>query len=348
MTDTIDITYAKEKRALVNNIKRFGLDTSGIIFGGLVRDEIIATHYRDEFINKKLDFSLYWDKDYSPETNGRLIIPNDIDIYFKDTSKIDEFIEKINHFISKFNGKVIINQIHSSGLRSFSYNLNLSLNHKKVYIEIKLGRTISFAGIRMSLEIDIISNVNQTTSLLEPPFYNIDLLSNVFIMEKNNGITNIRLSNCTGTKLDTMNFVKKSANSSKILNDIINYRTQFVRNFTQNLDSEFINCFRIIKMIDREYPWNITNVPFSPIAIDEEENDERCCICLEKINDKQQLISINTNPKYKNIIHRCCFITYLKAEQQKRYRNERGLIEIRCPFRNCFNFKDCYRSVNYI
>jgi hypothetical protein len=78
MTDTIDITYAKEKRALVNNIKRFGLDTSGIIFGGLVRDEIIATHYRDEFINNKLDFSLYWDKDYSPETNGRLIIPNDI------------------------------------------------------------------------------------------------------------------------------------------------------------------------------------------------------------------------------------------------------------------------------
>lgn len=348
MTDTISIIYGKEKRSLINRIKRFGLDTNGIIFGGLVRDEIISTHYRDEFINKKLDFCHYWDKDYSEETNGRLIIPNDIDIYFKDTSKIDEFIEKIKLYITNFNGKIIINDMNCSSLKSFSYNLNISLNHKKVYIEIKLGRTISFGGIRMSLEIDIISNVNQTTSLLEPPFYNIDFLSNVFIMEKNNGITNIRLSNCTGTILDNMNFVKKSINSTKILDDIINFRTQFVRNITQNLDSEYINCYRIIKMIDREYTWNITNVPFSPITIEYDNDDDKCCICLEKFNKKLPLISINTNSKTKNILHRCCFITYLKAEQQKRYRNEHNLIEIRCPYRNAFNFKDCFKNVNYI
>lgn len=348
MTDTINITYGKEKRALVNHIKRIGLNNNGIIFGGLVRDEIIATHYRDEFINKKLDFSRYWDKEYNPDTNGRLIIPFDIDIYFKNPSNIEEFINNIKSYLSNFNSKIIIQDVNSSCLRSFSYNLNLSLNHKKVYIEIKLGRTITFGGIRFGLDIDIISNVNQTTTFLEPPFYNVDFLSNVFIMERNNGITNIRLSNCTGTILDTMNFVKKSANSSKILDDIIHFRTQFVRNFTGNSDSEFINCFRIIKMIDREYPWNITNVPFSPITIDEEDDDNKCCICLEKINDKKPLISINTNPKTKNIIHRCCFISYLKAEQQKRYRNNEHLIEIRCPFRNPFNFKECFRNVNYI
>lgn len=348
MTDTLSITYGKEKRLLINRIKKIGLDTNGIIFGGLVRDEIIATHYRDEFINKKLDFCRYWDKDYNEETNGRLIIPNDIDIFFKDISKIDEFIEKIKLYIKNFNGKVIINDMNYSSIRSFSYNLNISLNHKKVYIEIKLGRTISFGGIRMSLEIDIISNVIQTISLLEPPFYNIDLLSNVFIMEKINGITNIRLSNCTGTILDNMNFVKKSINSTKILDDIINFRTQFVRNIIQNPDSEFINCYRIIKMIDREYPWNITNVPFSPITIEDDNNDDKCCICLEKINKKLPLISINTNSKTKNILHRCCFITYLKTEQQKRYRNENNFIEIRCPFRNAFNFKDCFKNVNYI
>ena len=227
------------------------------------------------------------------------------------------------------------------------YNFNLSLNHTKVYIEIKLGRTISFSGIRLSLEIDIISNVNQSNLLLEPPFYNLDFLSNVFIMEKNNGITNIRLSSCTGTILDTMNFVKKSMNSYKIIDDIINFRTQFVRNLTQNLDNEYTNCFRIIKMIDREYSWNITNVPFSPITIDEDD-DNRCCICLDKFDKKRQLISINTNPITKNIIHRCCFMTYLKTEQRKRYRNDNGLIEIRCPFRNPFNFKECYKNVNYI
>lgn len=348
MNDTsINITYGKEKRALVNYIKRVGLNRNGIIFGGLVRDEIIATHYRDEFINNKLDFSRYWDKNYNRETNGRLIIPNDIDIYFNNTSNIQEFIETIKSYIANFNGNIVVQEINSSNLRSFSYNLNLSLNHTKVYIEVRLGRTISFAGIRLSLEIDIISNVNQTTNLLEPPFYNLDFLSNAFIMEKHNGISNIRLSNCTGTILDKMNFRKKSMNSSKILNDIINFKTEFVRNITQNLDSEYINCFRIIKMIDREYSWNIINVPFSPITIDEDD-DNRCCICLDKIDKKKPLISINTNSKTKNIIHRCCFMTYLKTEQQKRYRNENGLIEIRCPFRNPFNFKDCYKKVNYI
>lgn len=347
MNDTINITYGKEKRALINRIKRFGLDNNGIIFGGLVRDEIIATHYRDEFINKKLNFSRYWDKDYDSETNKRLIIPNDIDIYFKNNSNIEEFLEKIKTYIKSFNGKIIIHDINSNNFRSFLYNFNISLNHTKVYIEIKLGRTISFSGIRLSLEIDIISNVNQSNLLLEPPFYNLDFLSNVFIMEKNNGITNIRLSSCTGTILDTMNFVKKSMNSYKIIDDIINFRTQFVRNLTQNLDNEYTNCFRIIKMIDREYSWNITNVPFSPITIDEDD-DNRCCICLDKFDKKKQLISINTNPITKNIIHRCCFMTYLKTEQRKRYRNDNGLIEIRCPFRNPFNFKECYKNVNYI
>lgn len=350
MNDTINITYGKEKRALVNRIKKFGLDNNGIIFGGLVRDEIIATHYRDEFINKKLDFSRYWDKDYDRETNARLIIPNDIDIYFKNNSNIEEFLEKIKSYIKSFNGKIIIHDINSNNIRSFTYNLNISLNHTKVYIEIKLGRTISFSGIRLNLEIDIISNVNQATNLLlEPPFYNLDFLSNVFIMEKNNGITNIRLSSCTGTILDNMNFFKKSMNSSKITDDIIHFRTQFVRNITHNIDSEYTNCLRIIKMIDRDYFWNITNVPFSPITIDDEHDDDnRCCICLEKYDKKIPLISINTNPKTKNIIHRCCFISYLKSEQLKKYRNQNHLIEIRCPFRNPFNFKDCFKNVNYI
>ena len=83
---------------------------------------------------------------------------------------------------------------------------------------------------------------------------------------------------------------------------------------------------------------------YTPITIDEND-DNRCCICLEKIDNNKPLISIT---KSKNILHKCCFISYLKVEQQKRYRNENGLIEIRCPFRNPFNFKNCFKNVNYI
>lgn len=347
--NSININYGKEKRCFVNKIKKLGLSRNGILFGGLVRDEIIASHYREEFIKKKLDFSQYWDKEYNPETNGRLIIPNDIDIYFKNEMNISEFIEDIRSYIQLFNGIMNINIINNSAnLRSFSYNFNLNLNHTKVFLELKLGRTINFHGLRLNLEIDIISNVSGSAPFIEPPFYNLDFVSNIFIMEKNNGIINVRLSNCSGTPLDVMNFVDKSKISTKILDDIINFKTQFVRNIQSSYNTEFINCYRIIKMIDREYSWDITNVPFSSITIEEDDEDNNCCICLEKINKKQPLISINTNSKSKNILHRNCFISYLKVEQNKRYRNNNGFIEIRCPFRNPFNFKDCYKCVNYI
>ncbi len=343
-TQSININLEKEKRALVNHIKKLGLNNNGIIFGGLVRDEIIATHYREKFISKKLNFRHYWDKNYNPETNGRLIVPNDIDIYFKNNDNIKEFVDEIKTYVQLYAGIFQYENMNNSrNIRNFNYSLNLHLNHTKVYILIYIGRTISYAGIRLKLEIDIISSDTR----IEPPFFNLDFLSNIFIMEKNNGIINIRPSNCTGTPLDNMSIVSKSNKVSKILDDIINYRTQFIGNFTHLLDTEFNNCYRIIKMIDREYSWDITNVPFSPITI-EKDDDYKCCICLEDIDNQKPLISININPKCKNVLHKHCFITYLKTEQKKKNRNADNFIEIRCPFRNPFNFKDCFKSVNYI
>lgn len=355
---SIQIIYKKEKRTLINKIKKYGLASNGIIFGGLVRDEIIASHYRQEFIDKDLDFKKYYDDEYHPETKGRLLIPNDIDIYFRDYSNIRNFTDDINSYIKMFNGYMNLQEIKNSpNFRSFNYfNSYLRLNHIKVVIEINLGRTLRYSGIRLKLDIDIIyndmssitDNINyeKYTNHIEPPFYNLDFLSNIFIMERINNNTNIRISNCTGTPIDTMNFLKKSKKSNEILDDIINFRTQFIRHLTYSIDTEYINCFRIIKMIDREFSWNITNVPFTPIKELIKENC-RCCICLEDIKDNDLLISINTIPEMKNVLHKSCFINYLKIEQKKKYRNADNLVEIRCPFRTPFNFKDCYKKVNY-
>jgi len=367
MTDkTIYINYNKEKRNLISKIKNFALNKKGIIFGGLVRDEIIATHYRKEFTNKHLNFEHYWNIEYDPDTIGRTLIPNDIDIYFKDGNIVNEFLDDIKEFIKLFNGFIEIKEFSNSrNFKAFQYvNPHLNLIHTKVFIEINIGKTISYAGIRLKLDIDIISN-NMTlitdnysfekyTSYLEPPFYNLDFLSNIFVMDKSTGLTSIRASNCTGTPIDNMNIINKNKFINNVLTDIINFRTQFVRSVSSVYDCEFINCFRIIKMIDRGdyFSWNITNVPFSPFNSTElkDDNEYSCCICLENICDDnfQHLISINTNEKTKNILHKNCFVSYLKAEQQKKYRNSLNVIEIRCPFRNPFNFKDCYKKISYL
>ena len=78
----IKINYRREMRSLINQIKHIGLNSDGILFGGIVRDDIIGTHYRNLFIEKKMNFDKYWDNSYDIETKYRTILPNDIDIFF--------------------------------------------------------------------------------------------------------------------------------------------------------------------------------------------------------------------------------------------------------------------------
>ena len=101
MTDTkVKVIYVKEMRNMINYLKRYGLNSNGIIFGGLVRDEIIGTYYRQKFIDNGMDFSKYWDYNYDFETNYRLILPSDMDIYFKNNKDSEEFIAKITGFFA--------------------------------------------------------------------------------------------------------------------------------------------------------------------------------------------------------------------------------------------------------
>jgi len=172
-------------------------------------------------------------------------------------------------------------------------------------------------------------------------------------MERNrSNEDNIRVSNCTGTPMDGMVFTEKSIYSTQIICDIIEFKTKFTRSVS-NPTTEFVNCYRILKMIVRNVPWTITNLPFKFITLDdikdEEMIDDRCCICLEEINNDKELVELNTNISKKNYLHRCCFLDYLSKEQQMKYRDTNtNQIECRCPFRNFFNFRDCYRNIEYI
>lgn len=366
---TIEIIYVKEMRSFINIIKNFGLSSKGIIFGGLVRDEIIGCHYRKEFYKNGCDKDKYWNEDYDPQTIKRLILPNDMDIYFKTTANANDFINKIKKYIELyFKGRVVISSVTDRrNLNQLLYIDNaLVLNHLKIMVEIVIGKTIKTSGSKLKFNIDIITvddnlyyhetDYKNCIDNIEPPFNCLDFLSNSFIMEKTNGRSLIRLSNSTGTPIDNMGYIEKAAITVNIMNDIINHKTLFTRNIV-SFNAEPINCFRILKMINRNnFSWTITNLPFKIFKINEisKSIDEICCICRDdikiEISDKkdEKIVELNTNKNKTNIIHFNCFITYLEVEQRNRYISSiTNKLECRCPFRNPFNFNECYKLIKY-
>ena len=367
----IRVSYYRELRNLINRVKSIGLNSSGILFGGVVRDDIIGTHYRKLFIDKDLDFDKYWDYNYDIETRKRLIIPKDIDIFFKNENNSTAFIKEVQKLVHRFNGNISISVNNNFNHLRYTSNY-IFLKHKKLHIYLTVGNSLTNRGIRLTLDVDIIEVDNNRSSMdnmnylseidkIEPPFFNLDFLSNIFISEKINSSINTRVSNCTGTPVDDMIFSNKIKFSAKIVDDIINMRTQFVCRM-DCYDTEYINCFRIIKMIDKNLYWNITNIPFKFINICDviEPINDKCCICLDDIiinetnkneimENYNNLIELNTNKKKSNYLHSHCFLSYLRKEQKIRYVDEKSQkIECRCPFRNLFNFRDCHKEIEYI
>ena len=364
--NVISIHYGREMRCLINRIKTIGLNSDGILYGGIVRDDIIGNHYRNSFIERGLDFSKYWDISYDIDTKYRTIIPNDIDIFFKKQNSSAIFLDKVSKFIRTFGGSTMSVSIENTFNNIDYTNCTSFLKHRKVYLHLVIGQTLTKRGITLKLKIDLIEIDYSTSQIInhdiEPPFYNVDFMCNIFITEKVNSSFTTRISSCTGTKLDSMVFSKKTQITARIIDDIINFRTQFINKLTY-FNAEYINCYRILKMIDRGYAsWEITNIPFCFLNVSEIDYtiEDKCCICLDDINideenkdkfaeEHPRIIMLTTNDKKPNHLHEACFMNYLKIEHKTRYINEQtGKIECRCPFRNLFNFKYCYKNIEYI
>lgn len=346
----IRINIKKEMRALYNKIKKSGLEQNGIIYGGMVRDEIISTYYKSLFDNyikqlnvNELDndpYKKYWDISYHPESAKRILIPRDMDIYFNNNIDAGRYLALLTDYTREYNGIInIVDIVRTDGL----YSINNNFHHKKIRIIYYIGRTITYNGYKLVINIDMLINTNINFNL-EPPYNTADFTCNLFIMIKNslNGY-DIRLSKNTGTPLDNMNYALKNRHENKIINDMLIGKTEFIRKI-DSLNTEYINGLRILKMINNDY--NITNVLFKNIDKINEDNEYQCDICLSMIdkNTQQELIEISTNKHSKNIMHKYCFTQYLYTEIYKKYRNiTTNEIECRCTRRNKFDFKNSYK-----
>lgn len=343
MMSKINIIMNREKRIAYNYIKIMGINNDGIIFGGMVRDEIIASHYKslfDDYSQKQPRphkcYDKFWNSSFHPETVKRIIIPNDIDIYFSNNQNAEGFINGLRDYIKLFNGRLSV-------IRNFLYEFGENFIHNKVIIEIFIGKTFSNSGIRVRLTIDIIINNNEQV-VIEPPFNNADFSCNLFVMSKTEvDKYEIRLSKNTGTKLDQMSYVRKLNLKSKIVNDLIAGNTEFIRKSITN-DAEYISGTRILKMLDKLI--KITNLPFREIDTTTIEQDcDICQISIQSPENRDTFVEILTNKHAVNVMHKQCFIKYLRNEVYKKKRNtETNKIECRCTRRNLFNFNESYKS----
>lgn len=335
----LHINITKEKRFLYNIFLDIALNSNGIIYGGFVRNEIIVEHYKKLYYKKNTNIN-FWDTSFDPETKYRILIPNDLDVFFNNTGKFNNFITEIKKKSIKFNGNINlyeVRSIHYSGINGENFK------QFKMNISFYIGKTFIFKGYKITIKLDIlVNNVN----IIEPPFNNLDFFCNSFIMYKNNNKNEIRLSNNTGTPIDDMNFIEKNMVTAKIMKDILSFKTIFCRNI-DNQYTENINTYRILKMIKSNISWSITNIPFNIILSNDNsiDNDLSCDICQELLKnnvDISKLVHITNITKEKtNILHINCFIRHMENECR------RNVNICRCPRRSEFNFKDCYKNIDY-
>lgn len=239
---------------LYSDIETIVYEYNGIIYGGYVRDKMIKDYYTELYYT-----SGYLKKDFNNNKIAKSLIkrtiePNDMDIYFKNKIIADNFIEELGTY-----GNITITRNND-----FTYTGIYSLiRHKEVSLNIN-DKTLIF-DISYPLE-----NMENECNELEPPFNNLDMLCNGFIMD-NKGI---RYSNTTGTYIDDLIYDRKKE-ITKIRLDIYEMKTSLIRGL--KIEEPYI-IKRIYKMIERKFSWTIINTPFIIIK------NNYDCIC-KKCNE---------------------------------------------------------------
>lgn len=356
----INFTPNRIKYLLFEEIKNIVFENNGIIFGGFVRDMIISNHYKDIYNSSNgynYNIHKFWNKFYQPETIARTLVAEDMDICMYKEEDVSNFLVAIGNIFNANGGYANVSSSDITVTRENSY-FSIPINmHKKINYKITIGR-IPFvhSGVDISFDFDII--IPKRSNAL-PPFFKIDMLSNIFILNK----YGVVMSNNTGTIIDRMSIVNKQKISSIIMNDIVEFKTQFcMRSYCDdyicgnyNYNSEVFK--RINKMLFKHFKWNIENLPFTICNFTHDNNNNNnCCICLSELKNRDRVVKVYINNstntgKICSIAHDNCifkyFETQLETSKTDGIMNEDNF-EFRCPMRNVINFRSCSENIGDI
>ena len=197
--------------------------------------------------------------------------------------------------------------------------------------------------------INIIDNLKITFEITisndEPPFKTNNYICYGLLLAKdndNNNNNNKKIkyyySKNTGTPYDYMD---TSIITKKIISDIKNKTTQYLRGFHTNHEI-FIDIYKMIGN-----GWIINNLPYNmihnPSHINGRLND--CCpICLDKFtNTKKEIINLfeNIHRLHSNnyYIHHLCLVKFLATQKNALY--------FKCPYRYKIDFNICKYLIDF-
>ena len=294
-------------------------------------------------------------------------------VYFED---LNEFFKILEKEIVNNNGIIydsyVCDRILAYHYKKIYYNKKLPLNrfYDINYDYSTIGRFIKSNIIKFAFKhsIDhinfysfiienasIINNLNIkfeiTISSDEPPFKNNNYICYGLLLanDYNNGNEfKYYYSNNTGTPYDNITYDI----TAKILIDIINKRTQYIRGFYSNY--EIFND--IYKMINNG--WIITNLPYIINANANgnvngnvngngncyDDKNDSCPICLDKFkNSNKEIVTLYENIHRCNSnnyrIHHKCLFRYLNMQKNKTY--------FKCPYRYKIDFNICKYLITY-
>lgn len=343
------------QRKAYENMKETAFQNNGTIFGGFVRDHIISEHYTSLFNEENPahqdNIDKFWDKTFSPSTRARVLLPRDMDVVFRTMQEANNFIETLRSFAEHKETSVV--DVPPNNYGQYSPTI-FSIRH--VIVDIVIGE-IPFvsSGMRICINADVI--VPKANITMQPPFNNLDMLCNGFIMTKDG----ISFSKNTGTIIDHYSTYKKAKVVAGIMDDLVNFKTYLCftrRNKNPNsLDAINLNIMsfkRIEKMMKKTgVSWSFINLPFNIESCSEADSEsENCCICLmEFLRDSKLACSKNKDTKGEEIssakMHLKCFMQYLRRQMRWDSRNydDAGRVIFKCPYRNIIDFALCQLDI---
>jgi hypothetical protein len=347
MSANIDETIAIMKRKAFDRLKTVGFQHNGTIFGGFVRDEYIAEFYTNKYNRLHENRSKYWDPKHSPETKARLLIPKDMDISFRQQQDADDFIGSISE-IDEF--KIYVtDRLHDTNKYNAMQSVLFSI--KEITIYMRIGH-IPFIekGRSVKISVDVVVPNN---SFLQPPFNNLDMLCNGFILTEHGGK---QFSRNTGTIFDHYNDYERAVVVPQILKDMIEFKT-YICMTTSVKNKRLINVIslnRIQKMLKKQIPWTMLNMPFkNEVYTAVEGKHEDCSICFDQLSSNQMVAYTSSSKESDDTeiptakVHLNCMMHHLHYQKQNADRGEGRIFVFSCPFRNKISFTRCKLDLQF-